>query len=157
MRSAEQEKLSPCNCTDKTSCPLKGTCQYKNLIYSCTFSTPDLKQNHPHYIGLTEHTFKDRLYKDNNSFKYESRRNSTELSNFIWGKRKEKINVDLDWIILDKAKPYPPASKKCMLCLTEKYHIIFSTKNLLNKRNELVTKCRHENKFYLVNYKDIPP
>ena len=43
------------------------------------------------------------------------------------------------------------------LCLTKKYHIIFSTKNLLNKRNELVTKCRHENKFYLANYKNIPP
>ena len=46
--------------------------------------------------------------------------------------------------------------KKCMLSLREKYHIIFSTKNLLNK-NELVAKCRHENKLYLVNYKDIPP
>ena len=81
------------------------------IIYSFKVSTPDLKQNHPHYIGLTEHTFKDRLYKHNNSFKYESKRNSTELSNFIWGKKKEKINVDLDWSILDKAKPYFPASK----------------------------------------------
>ena len=62
----------------------------------------------------------------------------------MWGKKKEKINVDLDWSILDKAKPYSPASKKCMLYLTEKYHIIFSTKNLLDKRNKLVTKCRHE-------------
>ena len=35
----------------------------------------------------------------NNSFKYKSRRNSTELSNFIWGKKKEKINVNLDWSI----------------------------------------------------------
>ena len=44
-----------------------------------------------------------------------------------------------------------------MLCLKEKYHIIFSKKNLLNKRNELVTKCRHKNKFYLANYEGIPP
>ena len=65
--------------------------------------------------------------------------------------------MDLDWRILDKAKAYSPALKKCMLRLTEKYQIIFSTKNLLNKRNELVTKCRHENKFYFANYKDIPP
>ena len=43
------------------------------------------------------------------------------------------------------------------LCLTEKYRIIFSTKNLLNKCTELVTKCRHKDKFYLANYKDIPP
>ena len=69
---------------------------------------------------------------------------------------REKVNVDLDWNILDKAKPYSPASKKCMLCFTYKYRIIFHTKNLLNKRNELLTKCRHENNFYLANYKDIP-
>ena len=67
----------------------------------------------------------------------------------------ERINVDLDWSILGKAKPYSPASKKCMLCLTEKYHIIFSTTNLLNKYNELLTKCRHESN--LANYRDIPP
>ena len=36
-------------------------------------------------------------------------------------------------------------------------HREISTKNLLNRHNELVTKCRHENKFYLANYKDIPP
>ena len=44
----EQEKPSPCNCSDKTSCPLKGSCQHKNLVYSCKVSTPDLKQNHWH-------------------------------------------------------------------------------------------------------------
>ena len=41
-----------------------------------------------------------------------------------------------------------------MSCSTE---IIFSAKNLLNKHNELVTKCRLDNKSYLANYKDIPP
>ena len=153
----EQENPSPCSCSDKTSCPFNGSCQHKTLVYSCKVSTPDVKQNQPHYIGLTEHTFKDRLYKHNNSFRYESKRNLAELSNFMWGKKKEKINVDFSWSILDKAKPYSPASKKCMLCLTEKYHIIFSTKNLLNKRNELVTKCREENKFYLANCKAIAP
>ena len=40
-----------------------------------------------------------------------------------------------------------------MLCLTEKYHIIFSIKNLLSTRYELATKCRYENKYYLANYK----
>ena len=54
-------------------------------------------------------------------------------------------------------KPFYPGSKKFMLCLTEKYPVIFSTKNLLNKGNEQVTKCRHENKFHLANYKGMPP
>ena len=71
------------------------------------------------------------------------------------GYEKEKINVDLDWNILDKTKPYSPASKKSMVCLTEKYHIIFFT--LLNKRNKLVTKSKHENKFYYANYKEMLP
>ena len=86
--------------------PTKKSC----LVFSCKVSIPDprFKKNHPHYIGLTEH----RLYKHYNSSNYESKRNSTELSSFIWGKKKEKINVDLDWSILDKAKPYSPASKK---------------------------------------------
>ena len=87
----EQEKPSACNCRDETSFPLNGSCQHKNLEYSCKVSTPYIKQNHPHYIDLTEHTFKDRLYKHNNSFRYDSKRNSTELSNFKWGKKKETI------------------------------------------------------------------
>ena len=48
--------------------------------------TPDIIENHPHYIGFTESTFKDRFYKHKNSFKYESKRNATELSNFVWEK-----------------------------------------------------------------------
>ena len=48
---------------------------------------------------------------------YESKRSSTELSNFIWGKEKEKINVDIDWSILDTAKPYSPASKNACCVL----------------------------------------
>ena len=54
----KQEK-PPCNCRDKTSCQLKGSCHHKNLVYSCKVSTPDLKQNYSHYIELTEHKFKE--------------------------------------------------------------------------------------------------
>ena len=58
---------------------------------------------------------------------------------------------------LYKHNNYSPTSKKCIICLTEKCHIIFSTKKLVNQRNELVTKCRYENNFNLANYKHIPP
>ena len=54
--------------------------------------------------------------------------------------------MNLDQNILDKAKPYFPAQKKkkrkkSMLYHTEKYDIIFSTENLLNKHNEPISKC----------------
>ena len=71
-------------------------------------------RHNSNYIRIAEHTFNDRLYKHNNSFKYESERNSTKLSNFIGSKKKENINVNLDWSILDTAKPYSLASKEKM-------------------------------------------
>ena len=43
----------------------------------------------------------------------------------------------------------------CKLCLTEKFYIIqfLDDKNLLNKKCELVSKCRHQNKLLLSNLK----
>ena len=51
---------------------------------------------------------------------------------------------------------------RCNLCLAEKLCILTADKSvLLNKRSELITKCRHENKFYAANQKpdryDYPP
>ena len=68
-----------CNCRSKTSFPLNGAYLQSNLVYICKADTPDMIENHPHYIGLTENTFKDRFYKYKNSFKYESKRNATEV------------------------------------------------------------------------------
>ena len=123
----------------KTSCPLNGDCLQSSLIYICKADTPDIIENHPHYIDLTENTFKDRFYKHKNSFKYESKRNATELSNFVREKKHANTETNLVWNVLDKARAYKPETKRCVLCLTEKYHIIFSNLNLLNSRNELVT------------------
>ena len=85
---SKQDRPSPCNCRDKTSYPLNGSCQYKNLYMLVKFQPP-IYQNHSHYFGLTERTFKDRLYK-HNCFKYESKRYSTELSNLLWAKKERK-------------------------------------------------------------------
>ena len=65
-----------CNCRLKTSCPLNDDCLQSSLVYICKADAPDIIENHPHYIGLTENTFKDRFYKHKNSkskFKYEVR------------------------------------------------------------------------------------
>ena len=125
-----------------------------SLVYISQADTPNIIENHPHYIGLTENTFKDRFYKHKNSFKYESKRNATELSNFVWENKHTSTETNLVRNILDKARAYRPETNRCLLCLTEKYHIISSKLNLLNSRNELVTKCPRENKFYLANFKD---
>ena len=113
-------------------------------------------KNHPHYIGLTGSSFNDRLYKHKTVFKYENKQNATKLSSFRWNQKSKNIDVSFEWNIQDKAKPYSPGSRNCMHCLTENYHILLLGLNLLNKRNELVSKCRHKNKYYLSNCKSVP-
>ena len=122
-----------------------------SLVYICKAGASNITENHSHYIGLTENTFKDLFYKHKNSFKCESKCNTTELSNFLWENKHANTETNLVWNISNKARAYNPETKRCLLCLTEKYHIIFAKLNLLNSREELVTKCRHENKFYLAN------
>ena len=53
-----------------------------------------------------------------------------------------------------KKKTYSNITKRCSSCLHEKLAIITYPypDELLNRRSELVTKCRHENKFLLKNF-----
>ena len=149
-----EPSTAACNCQKKQQCPLNGNCLQKNVIYQCVVSS-DQSEEKSCYIGCTENTFKDRLYKHRNSFKYESKANATELSKHIWENKNSSIPTVNTWSIIDQARPYVNGSNRCNLCISEKFHIIFSPLKLLNKRSELVTKCRHENKFILKNYKDI--
>ena len=49
-------------------------------------------------------------------------------------------------------RPSQKLDHKCDLSLTKKLHIIkTNSENLLNKRSGFISKCRQENKFYLVN------
>ena len=129
-----------CNCCSKTSSPLNGDSLQSSLVCICKAVTPDITENQHHYIGLTENTFKDRFYMNKNSFKYESKRNGTELSWENEHANTQTNSVCIDELciltnILDEARVYKPEAKRCFLCLTEKYHIIFSKLNLPNSRN----------------------
>ena len=54
---------------------------------------------------------KHRLYKHKNSFKYETKKNSTKLSNYEWNKKNEKQEIAFKWYIKEKAKAYSPVTK----------------------------------------------
>ena len=97
-----------CNCRSKTSFPLNGDCLQSSLVYICKEDNPNIIGNHPHWIGLTENTFKERFYKYKNSFKYESKYNTTERLNFVWENKHankseanlvRKINMPLKQIL----------------------------------------------------------
>ena len=145
-----QQADDPCNCRVKTECPLSGKCQARNIIYEATVSTNNENRK---YIGLSEPPFKIRYANHKTSFKHERYRHSTELSKLIW-EIKDKAQVyQLDWKITEKEKAYSNTNKRCNLCLAEKYRIIMSNRTeTINKRSELVSKCRHANKFSLASF-----
>ena len=101
---------------------------------------------------LTEGTFKQRYTQHKSTFTHRKLSNSTELSKYIWQLKDSNTSFTTKWSINARARPYHNSSKRCDLCLAEKLYIIKrSNNNLLNKRSELVSKCGHENKFYLKN------
>ena len=61
----------------------------------------------------------------------------------------------INWDIAMKAQKYVCGSRKCDLCICEKLLIARADPNvLLNKRDELVSKYRHRNKFTFKYFKD---
>ena len=88
--------------------------------------------------------------------KQKVQKHSTSLSTYVWNiKEKDDATPTLKWSILRHAKSYSANARNCPLCVQEKFEILFyQTKaEILNKRSELITKCRHINKFMLANYK----
>ena len=65
------------------------------------------------------------------------------------------IQYNIKWRILKKCNPYSNFTKKCNLCSYEKYIIVYKP-NLcsLNKRNEIMSICKHRKKFTLAEYKN---
>ena len=153
ITSVNNEASLECNCRKKPECPLEGKCRTKNVIYKCVVTA----SNKPDkvYIGLSEPEWKKRFYNHRQSFNNKKYSGSTTLSSYVWDiKNKDNETPTLKWSILKCVPGYSNVSKKCLLCLHEKLLIItYPNQNeLLNKRSELISKCRHENKFMLVNY-----
>lgn len=148
----DQQRTNNCNCRDRANCPMDGDCLSTNVIYQATVKEDE--GNTETYIGLTETSFKTRYNNHKLSFNNKKYSNSTELSKHITRLKEQQKTYTLTWKIVARAKPYNPITKRCNLCTTEKYFIIYK-RNMgsLNKRDELASTCRHTNKYILRNFK----
>ena len=127
-------------------------CLTNRIVYKATVETNSTREPKV-YIGSTETPFKHRYANHLMSFRYERYGNQTELSKYIWGLKRDGKTFRVRWDVLRRAPAYSCLSKRCDLCLTEKLTILTADRStLLNKRSELVSKCRHQNKFYLSNF-----
>ena len=80
----------------------------------------------------------------------------------FWSLKDQNKDFDFEWFIFKKSSGYNTLSKSCNLCLLEKLIMCNfkekmekREKQLLNKQLNLVSKCRHENKYKLINYSGI--
>ena len=98
--------------------------------------------------------FKTRYNEHKNSFINPEKRHSTKLSGHIWDLNDKNFDFELSWRILSKTNSYSPTSKICNLCNREIYYIIYKpTLANLNKRNEIMSSCRHRDKYKLSKQK----
>ena len=134
-----------CHCQQKNTRPLNGNCHQSPLIYQATITRKDNSTTET-YIRLTENDFKTRYRNHTTSFQHTKHRNSTELSKHIWTLKENNIDHFILRHILSSRSPYNNASKRCDLCLKEKFPITHQPQlSSLNKRNERVSSCNHRN------------
>ena len=146
-----KSEFKPCNCRYKPSCSLNGNCRDKAIVYQATVQAKDQSKNYS-ISDCAKLNLKQDSINHNHSFNSDSKRNATELSKFIWSCKDSGINPAISWIIVCHATPYQHGGKVCKLCVAEKYAILTANDDaLLNKRTELINKCRHKNK--LINAK----
>lgn len=140
-----------CNCRKPNECPMDGNCNVESVIYQAEVTTETTKET---YIGLCDTAFKLRYRNHVSSFRNERYKHATELSKYIWSLKDKNAKYNIKWCKIKQASSYSNVTKRCNLCLWEKYFIICKPEMAsLNKRNELSSCCRHARKFMLKNVK----
>ena len=128
---------------------MDGNCNVESIIYQSEVTSQTTRET---YIGLCDTPFKLRYRNHTSSFRNERYRNATELSKHVWNLKDQNIQYNIKWRKIKQARSYSNVTKKCNLCLREKYFILCRPEvSSLNNRNELVSCCRHSRKFLLRN------
>ena len=139
-----------CNCTGGKPCPLIGNCMLEEVIYRA--SAVDQDGASSTYTGLTANTFKQRYNKHNSDFRNRPVEHATTLATHIWRLKDKQKDYDISWSVIDRGTKFKPTHRKCNLCLTEKYNIIFKPSGASqNKRSELFSVCKHRKQELLAN------
>ena len=130
---------------------MDGNCLQKSFVYQAQVDSADSRK---YYLGTSEDEFKTRYNNHTISFRNRGYEKKTELSKYVWNLKDKGEGFTIKWSVAAKAFPYTCGSKRCDLCLTEKLLIAKADpRTLLNKRSEIVSKCRHRNKFLLKGFR----
>ena len=134
-----------CNCRGKPSCPMNENCLQKCFVYQSQLNSANSRK---YYLRTSEDKFKARHNNHSMSFRNKGHEKKTELSKYVWEMKDKGEYFTIKWSVAANATPYICASKRCDLYLTENLLIAKAhPRTLLNRISEIVSKCRHNNKF----------
>ena len=149
LSKTEEGTPKRCNCRNPCPLPGNGDCRRSSVIYKAVI-TSDESTPTREYIGSTESDVKLRLANHRHSFRNSKLRNATRLSSYIHELQEQNKPWDIKWSIQAQSSPYICGSRRCTLCLTEKYEILRSNPSrTLNRRTEIPNRCQHSFKFKL--------
>ena len=150
----DQVEVPRCNCRGgQGNCPVGGKCQVDCVIYEATI-TENQSGKKETYTGVTERPFKKRLYEHTTDMNCPSGRSKTSLSSHVWKLKDRGIAHTVTWRLKDRSTKFNPTSKKCRICLKEKFHILYNRDGAsLNKRSEIFNSCIHRHSGLLENFK----
>ena len=147
LRKSAPDKIeNPPNCNCKKSfkkdCPMPDQCNQDGAIYQATVTSSDGKKDS--YVGLAKN-FKRRYGKHKKCLADEFAEGGGTLQKYFWKQKNNGKNPTVTWKYLEKNVPtYNPVTRKCRLCLREKYNIVLKTElATINSRQEMFGHCRH--------------
>ena len=144
------EPVKTCSCPRNTECPLDNCCYEKDLQYSAEVTTNLPNYGTKVYKGICATTWKERFGNHKKSFNNEEYETETALSAEIWRIKRADGEFNIKWSKESTKKSYTPEGSRCSLCLHEKLVIaLYEGNNLINKRNEIISRCRHRLKYKL--------
>ena len=115
------------------------------MVYQATVTENDTGASET-YTGLTARRFKDRLYEHTTDMNNQHNKGTT-LSGHVWDLKRKNKKYNLSWKIISRGQSFNPFTRRCNLCLKEKYFIMFRPEgSTLNDRSEFFSICRHRTK-----------
>ena len=143
-----RNQKSGCNCRNSANCPLDGNCLSENTLYAALITSDLPEYGTKKYVGISAPPFKERYGNHKCSF---NNRDYSKciIAKEVWHIKDQGGKENIEWQILGHAPAYTPAAKKCSLCISEKLYIAENHTKLINKRDELISKCRHRNKYII--------
>ena len=148
-------KQNEWNCKTRNNCPMNGICNLNNVVYQGIIYPKENINDRKTDIGISSTKWKIRYANHKYSFSHEHLKHKTALSKHFWSLKNKVLTPEIRWSILKRSNTPKCFDGRCNLCLEEKIQIMKypEPEQLLDKRCELISRCRHRTKFKLLkNY-----